>query len=165
MTVAELIQSIVAAGSSVALAVAILPLALGGVAYLLREAGNRVGSQRVANLNIGLGLFAVLVIILWTMYASGVKGMLGSTNVLVFIGPLYWVGVGFVAEHQLHPGEQRQIRKRVRSVLLFIAILGVLYFVLSRLDMHMVIWTNVLGFVFFILALIGILYALIRKVV
>ena len=141
-----------------------LPLALGAAAYSVR-ASNRVLSQRLANINIGLGFFAGLVVMFWTIYASTVKGMVGSTNVLVFIAPLYMVGVAFVIENLLHPDQQEDVRKRIRSVLLFVTILGVLYFVLSRLNMHMVIWTNVVGFVFFIVALIGILYFLIRKVV
>lgn len=165
MTVAELMQSIVNAGFSVGVGIAMLPLALGGIASMVRSSGNRVLSQRIANINIGLGLFSVLVLILWTIYASTIPGTIGSTNVFVFLGPLYWVGVAFVVEHLLHPDQQEDIRKRIRSVLLFITVLGVLYFVLSRLSMHMVIWTNVMGFVFFIVALIGILYFLIRKVV
>ncbi len=164
MTVSELMQSVVNAGFAVGLGVAMLPLALGAAAYSVR-ASNRVLSQRIANINIGLGFFAVLVILLWTIYASTVKGMIGSTNVLVFIAPLYVVGAAFGIEHLLHPDQQEDVRKRIRSVLLFVTILGVLYFILSRLDMHMVIWTNVVGFLFFIVALIGILYFLIRKVV
>ena len=75
------------------------------------------------------------------------------------------VCAAFGIEHLLHPDQQEDVRKRIRSVLLFITILGVLYFILSRLSMHMIIWTNVVGFIFFIVALIGILYFLIRKVV
>ena len=145
MTVAELMQSIVNAGFSVGVGIAMLPLALGGIASMVRSSGNRVLSQRIANINIGLGLFSVLVLILWTIYASTIPGTIGSTNVFVFLGPLYWVGVAFVVEHLLHPDQQEDIRKRIRSVLLFITVLGVLYFVLSRLSMHMVIWTNVMG--------------------
>ncbi|MCR9160778.1 MAG: hypothetical protein ACE37F_03920 [Nannocystaceae bacterium] len=165
MTVAELMQALVNAGFTAGLGVVALPLLLGAAAYFVKTSGNRVLSQRLANVNIGLGFFALLVLVFWTIYAATVPGMIGDTNVLVFLAPLYLVGLAFVIEHFLHPDQQEDVRKRVRSVLLFIAILGVLYFVLSRLSMHMVIWTNVMGFVFFILALIGILYVLIRKVV
>lgn len=165
MTVAELMQSVVSAGLTAGLAVVALPLVLGIAAFFIKSSGNRVLSQRLANANIGVGFFAVLVLVFWTIYASTVPGMIGDTNVLVFLAPLYMVGAAFAVEHFLHPDQQEDVRKRVRSVLLFITVLGVLYFVLSRLSMHMVIWTNVLGFIFFIAALIGILYVLIRKVV
>ena len=165
MTVAELMQATMDAGFSVGVGIALLPLVLGGVASFLRSSGNRVLSQRVANINIGLGLFATLVLVMWTIYAATIPGTIGSTSVFVFLGPLYWVAAAFVVEHLLHPDQQEDIRNRVRSVLLFITVLGVLYFVLSQLSMHMIIWTNVMGFVFFILALIGIVYFLIRKVV
>jgi|GEM_PF-2121522 len=165
MTVAELMQSIVNAGYSVGVGAAMLPLALGVAAYAFRESGNRVLSQRIANVGMGIGFFSVFVIVCWTLYAATVDGMIGATNVLVFVAPLYMLGSSYAIEHWLHPGQQEDIRQRVRKVMLFIAVLGVLYFVLSRLSMHMVIWTNVLGFIFFIAALIGILYFLIRKVV
>ncbi len=165
MTVAELMQSIVDAGFTVGLGVVVLPLVLGAAAYFVKSSGNRVLSQRLANINIGLGFFALLVLVFWTIYASTVKGMIGETNVLVFLAPLYLVGAAFGIEHLLHPDQQEDVRKRIRSVLLFITVLGVLYFILSRLSMHMIIWTNVVGFVFFIVALIGIIYFLIRKVV
>jgi hypothetical protein len=165
MTVAELMQSIVNAGFTVGLAVLALPIVFAAAAYFVKSSGNRVLSQRLANINIGLGFFAVLVLVFWTIYASTVPGMIGDTNVLVFLAPLYLVGAAFAVEHLLHPDQQEDVRKRIRSVLLFITILGVLYFILSRLSMHMIIWTNVVGFIFFIVALIGILYFLIRKVV
>ncbi len=165
MTVAELMQSVVQAGAAVAVGVVALPLGLGGLAYTLRERNRGAQSQRVANISIGIAFFALLVIGCWTAYAATVPGMIGATSVLVFIAPLYLLAVSFAVEHLLHPGEQEDVRQRVRKVLLFVTVLGVLYFVLSGLDMHMVIWTNVTGFIFFIVALIGILYLLIRKVV
>ncbi len=142
-----------------------LPLVLGAAAFFTRQGGNRVLSQRLANLNIALGFFSTLVVGCWTLYAASVEGMIGATSVLVFIAPLYMLGCAFAVEHLLHPGQQEDIRQRVRKVLMFISVLGVLYFVMSRLNMHMIIWTNVSGFIFFIAALIGILYLLIRKVV
>lgn len=165
MTVADLMHSIVNSGFAVGLGVAMLPLIFGAAAFFTRQGGNRVLSQRLANVNIGLGFFSVLLLGCWTLYAASVEGMIGATNVLVFLAPIYLLGVGFVIEHLLHPGEQEDIRKRVRKVMLFILVLGVLYFVLSRLSFHMLIWTNVAGFIFFIAALIGILYFLVRKVV
>lgn len=142
-----------------------LPLILGAAAFFTRRSGNRVLSQRLANINIGMGFFSVLVLACWTLYAATVQGMIGATNVLVFLAPVYMLGAAFAIEHLLYPGQQEDIRQRVRKVLMFITVLGVLYFVLSRLNMHMIIWTNVAGFIFFIAALIGILYLLIRKVV
>lgn len=164
MTVADLMHSIVNAGLAVGLGVAMLPLIFGAAAFFTRE-GNRVLSQRLANINIGMGFFSVLLVGCWTLYAATVEGMIGATNVLVFLAPFYLLGVGFAIEHLLHPGQQADVRKRVRQVMLFVVVLGVLYFVLSRLSFHMLIWTNVTGFIFFIAALIGILYLLIRKVV
>lgn len=165
MTVADLMHSIVNSGFAVGLGVAMLPLILGAAAFFTRQSGNRVLSQRLANINIGMGFFSVLVLVCWTLYAATVEGMIGATNVLVFLAPVYMLGAAFAIEHLLYPGEQEDIRQRVRKVLMFITVLGVLYFVLSRLNMHMIIWTNVAGFIFFIAALIGILYLLIRKVV
>lgn len=164
MTVADLMHSIVNSGFGVGLVVAMLPLIFGAAAFFTRD-GNRVLSQRLANINIGMGFFSVLLLGCWTLYAATVEGMIGATNVLVFLAPLYLLGVSFAIEHLLHPGQQEDIRKRVRQVLLFIVVLGVLYFVMSRLSFHMLIWTNITGFIFFIAALIGILYLLIRKVV
>ncbi len=165
MTVADLMHSIVNSGFAVGLGVAMLPLIFGAAAFFTRQGGNRVLSQRLANVNIGLGFFSVLLLGCWTLYAASVEGMIGATNVLVFLAPIYLLGAGFGIEHFLHPGQQEDVRKRVRTVLLFVAVLGVLYFVLSRLNMHMIIWTNIGGFIFFIAALIGILYLLIRKMV
>lgn len=165
MTVADLMHSIVNAGFAVGLGVAMLPLIFGAAAFFTRQGGNRVLSQRLANINIGIGFFSVLVLGCWALYAATVEGMIGSSNVLVFLAPVYLLGSAFVIEHLLHPGEQEDIRQRVRKVMLFIVVLGVLYFVLSRLNFHMIIWTSVAGFIFFIAALIGILYFLIRKVV
>ncbi|MGH1344542.1 MAG: hypothetical protein ACRBN8_23485 [Nannocystales bacterium] len=165
MTVAELMHSIVNSGFAVGLGVAMLPLILGAAAFLTGRGGNRVLSQRLANINIAIGFFSILVVGCWSLYAVTVEGMIGSTNVLVFLAPVYMLGAGFGIEHILHPGQQEDIRQRVRKVLMFISVLGVLYFVMSRLNMHMIIWTNVAGFIFFIAALIGILYLLIRKVV
>lgn len=165
MTVAELVTSILDAGEIAITVAAILPLVLGAFSYMLRQQGRNQASQVVANVGIGLGFFSLLVVICWTIYASNVPGMIGSTNVLVFVVPIYLLVVSFGVEHLLHPGRQESIRERVRKVALFVIVLGVLYLVLSRLDYHMVIWTNVLGFVFFIGALIGILYLLVRRVV
>ena len=165
MTVADLMHSVVNSGFGVGLGVAMLPLIFGAAAFFSRQSGRRVLSQRLANLNIALGFFSVLVLGCWTLYAASVAGMIGATNALVFLAPLYLLGAGFAIEHLLHPGQQEDIRQRVRKVMLFVLVLGVLYFVLSRLSFHMLIWTNVAGFIFFIAALIGILYLLIRKVV
>ncbi len=165
MTVAELMTSILASGGIATAAVGGLPLLVGVVAYLLRASGRASHSQLVANVGIGLGFFSLLVVVCWALYAATVPGLIGSTNVLVFLAPVYVLVASFGIEHLLHPGEQESVRKRVRKVLLFVIVLGVLYFILSRLNMHMVIWTNIVGFVFFIAALIGILYFLVRKVV
>ncbi len=165
MTVAELMQSVVQAGAAVAVGVGALPLALGGLAYVLQQRSRRAHSQRVANVSVGIAFFALLVVGCWTAYAATVPGMIGATNVLVFVAPVYLLAASFAIEHVLHPGQQEDVRQRVRKVVLFVTILGVLYLVLSRLNMHMLIWTNVTGFIFFIIALIGILYLLIRKVV
>lgn len=165
MTVADLMHSIVNSGFAVGLGVAMLPLIFGAAAFFTRQGGNRALSQRLANINIALGFFSVLLLGCWTLYAASIDGMIGATNVLVFLAPFYLLGAGFGIEHLLHPGQQEDIRKRVRTVLMFVAVLGVLYFVLSRLNMHMLIWTNMAGFIFFIVALIGILYLLIRKMV
>lgn len=165
MTVAELMHSIVNSGFAVGLGVAMLPLIFGAAAFFTRQGGNRVLSQRLANVNIALGFFSVLLLGCWTLYAASVEGMIGATNVVVFLAPFYLLAAGFGIEHLLHPGQQEDVRKRVRAVLMFVAVLGVLYFVLSRLNMHMLIWTNMAGFIFFIVALIGILYLLIRKMV
>ncbi|MEX1363516.1 MAG: hypothetical protein AB1Z98_10340 [Nannocystaceae bacterium] len=157
--------SVLDAGDSVAVAVLGLPLLLGAVAYVLRGQGRGAASQIVANVGIGLGFFSLLIVACWTAYAATIPGMIGDTNVLVFLAPIYLLVVSFGIEHFLHPSHQQSIRERVRKVALFVIVLGVLYLILSRLDYHMIIWTNVLGFVFFIGALIGILYLLVRRVV
>lgn len=100
----------------------------------------------------------------WTLYAATTEGMIGATKVLVFLAPIYMLGAAFAIQYFLHPGQQEDVRKRVRQVMLFIVVLGVLRFVLSRLNFHMLIWTNMAGFIVFIAALIGTLYLLVRKV-
>lgn len=165
VTVAEMMTSLLDAGMTSALIVAAVPLVVGITAYVLRQQRRHETSQLVANMGIGVGFFALLVVICWTLYAASVKGMIGSTSVLVFVAPLYLLGAGYGVEHLLHPTQQEEVRGRIRKVLLFVIVLGVLYFILSRLNMHMIIWTNMIGFVFFILALIGILYFLMRRVV
>ncbi len=165
MTVAELLDSVVNAGTAAAVGVMGFPVALGVAAYVTKAQRKLVLSQRIANVGIGVGFFALLVVACWTLYAASVPGMIGATNVLVFLAPVYLLGAGIGIERVLHPSEQEDIRARLRHVFLIVIVIGVLYYVLSRLDFHMLIWTNVWGFLFFFAALIGILYVLVRKVV
>jgi hypothetical protein len=55
------------------------------------------------------------------------------------------------------------VRQRLRGLIFAFIAIVVCYFILGQLRFHMFIFTNIFGFVVFILAIIGILYVVARR--
>lgn len=167
MTVHDLFQTVAEGGAKTATAVIATPLIIGGTAMVLRDNGKRALSQMVANMGIVIGFLAVALELFAVFYAVDRLQInpLAEVNILLLLAPLYLLVAGFLAEHLLHPGVQSGIRKKLRAGILAFFILGLLAFLLSKMDVHMVIWTNITSFLFFIVVLVAIFYVMVRKIV
>lgn len=167
MTVAELYQAIATGGTGTAALVIGTPLVIGVASLYLRANGKNRASQTVANFGIAIGLAALSIEIFALIYAMDHLGINPLTDVDLFLmlGPVYLLGVGFLIEHLIHPGTQHNIRRKFRSGILVVIILGVLYFLLSKLELYMLILSSMMGFIMFILFLIGVLYLVVKRVI
>ncbi len=166
MTIPELYDAVVSGGPAVMGLIAAAPLLLGALAAIVFKLGLRGLSQSLCNAGIIAALTTVAIEIAAIMYASnhGVN-VVEETDVLILGMPLWFVGASFLVEHLIHPGKQEHIRARIRSVLLVLITIAVVFFILGRLNMHMLIFGSILGFVLFIAAIIGVFYWVTRKVV
>ncbi len=167
MTVAELYRQLEGGGTATLAGIALFPIAIGVVAWMFKAIGKLPLSQAIANFGIALGLAMFGIEILALMYAVDHLDVhpLDEVPISLLFAPAYITAVAFFAEHLVHPGKQAGIRKQLRGGLLVVIVLGVLYFILSHLNMHMIIWSNIFGFIMFILVIIAVLYAVVRKVV
>ena len=166
MSLADLMRALLDGGSTSLVVLGALPVAVGGVAWLLARSGRGRASQLVANAGIAVGLMAVAVAlfsILWS--ASNGVSVVRDVGVEWLLLPVYLVVAGFMIENWLHPGHQEEIRGQVRAGLLAVIVLAVLYWLLSTMRVWMMVHTGVLGLLLFVGALIGIFYLLVRRVV
>jgi hypothetical protein len=145
---------------------AMLPFAIGAAAAGSKHGGHARLSQLVANLGIALGLAALLVqgcAVAW-MWRHG-RSVLSEVNVLWLVLPTWMLLASWWIEHALHPGAQESIRRRVRTGVLWVIVLAVVYWLLSTMRVWMLVHTGVLGLLLFIAALIGLFYMLVRRAV
>ncbi|MCA9716343.1 MAG: hypothetical protein H6713_42650 [Myxococcales bacterium] len=166
MTIPQLYSALAEGGPAVLGMIAVAPLLIGGLALLLNLVGQRGLSQGLCNLGIIAALTTLVVEIGAIFYATqhGVN-VLEEADVLLLGLPLWLIVGSFVVEHLLHPGKQENIRQQIRAVLLVLITVSVLFFILGRLKMHMVIFGSIVGFILFIIAIVGVLYWVMRKVV
>ncbi len=167
MTAADLYFSLAAQSTLVSIALLFLPGLIGWLAYALQLAGRQGPSQQVANGGIVIGLVSVVIEVLAIVYAVGVADANPITDApAVFLAiPIYLAAAGFVVERLVHPGEQEEIRQRIRGFLIVGATLAVLTGIFSVLRIYMIVFSGMIGFVLFILALIALSYVMIRRVV
>jgi len=167
MTVAELYSLLENGGDATLAGIILFPVAISGLAFMLKLAGKVEASQALANFGIAIGLAALGIEILALQYAMSHLDIhpLDEVPMTLLFAPVYLTISAFLGEHLVHPGKQHNIRKQMRAGLLVVIVLAVLYFILSHLNMHMIIWSNMFGFLMFILVIIAVLYAVVRKVV
>ena len=166
MSIADLMRSLVDGGATSLAVLGALPVAVGVVAWLLARSGRGRASQLVANAGIAVGLMAgvvALCALIW--YSQQGSSIVENVGVEWLLLPLYLVVAGFFVEHLVHPGHQEDIRAQIRSALLAVIVLAVLYWLLSTMRVWMMVHTGVLGLLLFIGALIGIFYVLVRRLV
>lgn len=165
MTVADLYQGIAGGGTMTAIVILAIPLILGLLSLLLKGTGHLRASQMVANLGIAIGLAAVSIEVLALIYAMDRSGVdpLADVSIFLLLAPLYLVVAAVVFEHIIHPGEQESVRRRLRGLVLALVAIVVCYLILSQLRFHMLVLTNLFGFICFIAAIIGILYFVARR--
>lgn len=160
-------RSLVDGGTTTLAVFGLMPVAVGLVCWLLAKRGQERASQLIANAGIAVGLMALLVVIcalIWTSHQQGMS-IVEDVGIVWMALPIYLVVAGFFVEHWVHPGRQENIRGQIRSALLVVIVLAVLYWALSRMRIWMLVHTGILGFILFIGALVGILYVLVRKAV
>lgn len=164
MTVADLYRGVADGGTTTVVLVLAFPLVIALLSLLLKGMGRMRSSQMVANLGIAIGLAAVSLEALALIYAME-RGVdpLADVSIFLLVAPLYLVLAATFFEHVVHPGKQEPVRRRLRSMVLAGIAIAVCYFILAQLRFHMLIWTSMLGFILFVLALIGILYAVARR--
>jgi hypothetical protein len=165
MTVADLYQGVAGGGATTVVVVLAIPLIVAVISLLLKATGHLRGSQMVANLGIAIGLAAFSVEVLGLLYAMDQRGVdpLADVSIFLLLAPLYLIGAAMFVEHVIHPGEQEPVRRRLRGLIFAFIAIVVCYFILSQLRFHMLIFTNIFGFIVFILAIIGILYVVARR--
>ncbi len=157
---------VVDAGSTSLLVIGLWPVAIGLVSWLLRKRNQDRASQLVANIGIAIGLMAMLVLactLIWIFEQGG--SIVEEVDVLWMVAPVYMVVAGFFVEHWVHPGHQDAIRGQIRGGVLIVIVLAVLYWLLSRMRIWMLVHTGIFGLLLFIVALVGILYFLVRKAI
>ncbi|MCA9688733.1 MAG: hypothetical protein KC636_03940 [Myxococcales bacterium] len=166
MTVAGLYQSIADGGASTIAAIAAGPLAIGVIAWLLRQAGQRRASQSLCNFGIALAFATVVLELLALIYVIThlEVDVLAEVDLLLLLLPTVLVIEAFLVEHLLHPGKQELVRQKIRGALLLVIILGVLFFILGKLKMYMLIWSSMTGFIVFVALIIAALYYVVRRV-
>ena len=154
MSIVDLVRAVVGAGTLSLVAIALLPLAVGAVAGLLRSAGHRGASQLVANAGIAIGFTAVLVTICSVVWASqhGASPLVDVAAVW-WVAPIWLLGAGLFVEHRLHPGRQESIRGPLRRAALVVIVLAVVYWLLSTMRVWMLVHTGVIGLLLFLGAL------------
>jgi hypothetical protein len=166
MSLADLMRSLVDGGGTSLTVLGALPVAVGGVSWLLAKGGRGRASQLVANAGIAVGLMALVVAICALIWSSqhGLS-VVADVGVEWLVLPVYLVVAGFLVEHWVHPGHQEDIREQIRSAALVVIVLAVLYWLLSSMRVFMLVHTGILGLLLFIGALVGIFYVLMRTLV
>ncbi len=165
MTIADVYHSVANGGARTITVVVALPLVLGVLSWYLKIARLRRASQSVANFNIALGLSAISLEILGLTYAIDRLGTepLSEVPLVMLLGPIYLLAAAVFVENRIHPGPQVELRRRIRGAIATVLALVVVYYILVKLNFHMLIWTSVSGFIVFILLLIGFLYFIARR--
>jgi len=166
LSIASLMSSLLAGGTTSLLALAAFPLGVLIIAWLLNRADQTAASQLVANAGIAFGLGAVLAMICSLVVASG-RGVdiWADVGVPWLLIPFYLVVAGFFVENWVHPGRQESIRTKIRRGAAVVIVLSVVFWLMWRMQIFMVVLTNVLGLLLFLAAIMGILYYMVRKVV
>lgn len=167
MTVSDLYRMIDEGGMATLGMIAAAPVAIGALALFAKLAKQERLSQGLCNFGIAVSFTAFVVEVLALIFV--VQHMhvdiLGDVDLLQMLLPPVLVTEAVIIEHLLHPSKQTSIRKKMRSGLLILVILGVLYYILGKLNMHMIIWSGMLGFLLFLALIIGAIYYAIRRVV
>ncbi len=145
----------------------LLPGLVCWLAYGLLLAGREGPSQQVANGGIAIGLAAVILEALAVAYAISVAKVnpVSDAPAAFLAIPVYLLVAGFAVEHLVHPGEQRAIRQKIRGFLIVGATVAVISAIFSVLRIYMIVLSGMLGFLLFILALVGLSFIMIRRVV
>lgn len=167
MTLHDLYGQFLDAGAGALVVLYGLPLLFGLASLAVKFMGQRELSQDVANVGIAVGLAALCLEALGLGYAVGVVDLnpLETTPLSVLLlGPTLVVG-GFIAEHLVHPGRQEAIRQQLRNAGTWVIVLGVVLFLLGRLRVWLMIHVGILGFLVFILLIIGFFVFLLRRAV
>jgi len=164
MSIAELVHMVIDGGATSLAAVGLLPLVIGLAGWALNRGGQRRSSQLLANAGIAFGLMSLLLLTCTLIWAN-THGLSVLEDVAIpwLLAPVYLVVASFVVEHWLHPGPQEGIRERIRGALLIVIVLAVIYWLLSRMQVWMLVHTNIMGLLMFLAAMVGILYFLVRK--
>lgn len=167
MTVHELYVWLAAHEAAVLALVGALPVGITLLSALLKAARRRDASQQVANVGIALGGGVLFIALLAVGYAIGVLGVnpLAEASAGLLLAPLYLVVAGFAGEHIVHPGEQQRIRSKLRFGLLSVVFLGLLAAVFSVLRIYMLVFTNMWGFLLFLVFVLGAFYVIVRKLI
>lgn len=159
-------RALVAEEATTLTVIALLPVAVGLVAWPLAKRGQVRASQLVANAGIAVGIMATAVLLCAILWASeNGRSVVEDVGVEWLLAPVYLVVAGFMVENWVHPGHQEGIRAQIRGGALIVIVLAVLYWLLSKLRILMLVHTGILGLLLFIAALVGILYFLVRKVI
>ncbi|MEM7159119.1 MAG: hypothetical protein AAF799_40150 [Myxococcota bacterium] len=164
MSIADLLHSLVEGGHLSLAVLAAFPLVIGLIAWILDKRGQERVSQLVANSGIAVAVMSVVVLVCALIWSSSHGISMVDIDLLWMLAPVYLLIASFFVENWIHPGKQDAIRGQIRGVVLIIIVLGVLYWVLSKMQIWMLVHTGLLGLLMFIAALVGILYFLVRKV-
>ena len=127
----------------------------------------RTLSQQVANVGIAAGLAALLIELLGLWYAIAGVGAnpLSEAPLELLLLPPWLTAAGFAVEHLLHPGPQEEVRAPIRTALMSVAAVGVLWAVFGVLKIHMLVFTSIAGFLLFVGLSVGVFWFLIRRAV
>lgn len=165
MTIADLYQQVAGGGIYTIAAVFGLPLVLGLLSLYFKKSGLMRLSQGVANLGIAVGLAAISIEILALVYTMDRLSVepLSQVPLIMLLGPIYLLAAAVFVENRVHPGPQAEMRARIRGALITVLALAVVYYIVGKLNIYMLVWTSLTGFIVFILLLIGFLYFVARR--
>lgn len=162
----ELVRWLIDGGTKSATMLALLPVALGAAAAGTKHGGQARLSQLLANAGIAIGLAALLVelcAIVWGLQHG--RSLLADVGAIWLVLPAWMLAASLWIEHRLHPGAQQSIRRPVRTGLLWVIVLAIVYWLLSTMRVWMLVHTGVLGLLLFLAALVGLFWLLVRKAI
>lgn len=162
----ELVRWLIEGGPHTMAVLGLMPLAIGACAAGSKHAGQRRMSQTLANCGIALGLAAVLLelcTIVWALQHG--HNPLAEVGAMWLVLPAWMLVAALWIEHRLHPDRQQSIRRPIRTAILWVIVLGLVYWLLSGMRVLMLVHTGVLGLLLFVAALVGLFYVLARKAI